>query len=105
MIDCFGLAFLFSILQYPRKAETAFTGDLEAVKEGAKYYLSSGKEHLMHVCHFSSGLPADDTQQILQSEIPLLTIFCYLSFCARYAKEIQGENLVGKVDSQEECVL
>lgn len=27
--------------KYPRKAETAFTGDLEAVKEGAKYYLSS----------------------------------------------------------------
>lgn len=27
--------------KYPRKAETAFTGDLEAVKEGARHYLST----------------------------------------------------------------
>lgn len=27
--------------KYPRKAETAFTGDLQAVKEGAKHYLST----------------------------------------------------------------
>lgn len=34
-------------LQYPRKAETAFTGDLQTVKEGAKFYLSTGKHHLL----------------------------------------------------------
>ncbi|XP_073251435.1 ubiquinol-cytochrome c reductase complex assembly factor 2-like [Porites lutea] len=27
--------------KYPRKAETAFTGDLPTVKEGAKFYLST----------------------------------------------------------------
>jgi len=27
--------------KYPRKAETAFTGDLQCVKEGARVYLSS----------------------------------------------------------------
>ena len=37
------LVFL-STVQYPRKAETAFTGDLQSVKEGARVYLSSGEE-------------------------------------------------------------
>ena len=34
---------IYIFIQYPRKAETAFTGDLEAVKEGARHYLSTGQ--------------------------------------------------------------
>ena len=46
LLTVFILTLLLSTSQYPRKAETAFTGDLQCVKEGARVYLSSGNEHL-----------------------------------------------------------